>query len=957
VAVEGVAKGVIACFGPFRLSAAERSLVKGEEPVAIGGRALDILIVLVECAGEVVSTRELIERVWPEVIVEEGNLRVHLSNIRKVLGDGRDGARYIANVPGRGYSFVAPVRRSARAHPVPRAQASNKPQKLPARLERMVGRDETVAALSSLLTSRRFVSVVGPGGMGKTTVAVAVAHALVDHFSGRIHFIDLGALTDSSLVGDAMLSSLGPIGQGAQDPVASLVAFLVEKPTLFVLDSCEHVVDAVAALTERLFAEAPLVHLLTTSREALRVEGENIHLLLPLEAPAEEAALTADQALAFPAVQLFMERAAAGGHGSVLSDADAPVIAAICGRLDGIALAIELAAGRVGAYGIRGTADLLDNRFKLLWQGRRSARQRHQTIQAMLDWSYNLLSEYEQTILRRLSVFVGGFTVDDAVVVTAEIQTHAPRVADAVASLVNKSLIRMSENGGSTYHRLLDTTRAYAATKLAETGDAQELSRRHARHYADRFKLDLMRATVFGGRDVSAYAPHMGNIRAALDWSFSEAGDAQIGVELVAGAAPLFLGFSLLGECEMWCGRGLAALQAADQGTTRELALQAALAISSMFTRGNGDEVRRAIERGIGLAEALRDGQYKLHLLAGLNIFLTRIGDFRGALACAERSVLVAGEIGEPSGIIMAEWMLGVSHHLVGNQAAAQRHCDRGLELEAASGGVQVDFFGYDHRVRALMALARSLWLRGMPERALRIADQAVEEARKREHPVTVGMSLIYTVPVYLWSGDLDRATERVERLLVHATKYSLAPYHALGLALKGELMIMKGEPLEGLQLLREALGTLNAERYHILTTVFYRAMAEGMLKCGQVHEACTMIDRALALAEEAGETYDRPDLLRVLAEVRLACATPDVRAAEDSLLQALYLARKQSASGWELRAAVPLARLWAKQGHTERARDLMVPLIQKFTDEFGTPDLGAARDLLANLTSTAANT
>lgn len=948
--VRDLPRDVIVSFGPFHLNVAERSLTKNEDRVALGGRALDILVALLERAGQVVSTRELIEFVWPDVIVEEASLRVNLFNLRKALGDGQDGARYIANIPGRGYSFVAPVQQLVRAQRPASPGAAKRPP-LPARLQRMIGRDGTVASLCSLLSSRRFVSVVGPGGMGKTTVAVAIAHTLRDEFSDKIYFLDLGALGDPSLVAGAVASTLGL--QAAQDPLASLVASLVDKPILLILDSCEHVIDAVAALTERLYAETQLVHLLTTSREALRVEGENVHLLMPLDTPLESPGLTAAQALASPAVQLFMERAAAGGLGAELSDADAPVLAAICRRLDGIALAIELAAGRVGVYGIRGTADLLDNRFKLLWHGRRSAPPRHQTLQAMLDWSYNLLSQYEQAILVRLSVFVGAFRLEDALAVAAESEREYPKLADAIASLVDKSLIRMSEQGGAIYHRLLDTTRVYAATRPSAAGDKQSLSRRHALHYAARLRSDGTKATALGSRDASFYEPHMGNIRAALDWSFSELGNAQIGVELASGAAPLFLGLSLLSECEVWSERGLSALREADLGTTRELALQAALAMSSMFTRGNGVEIRRAIERGIGLAEALRDRQYKLHLLAGLNVFLTRVGDFRGALSCAERSVLVASELAEPAGMVMAEWMLGVAHHLVGNQAAAQQHCERGLELDASSGGVQIDFFGYDHRARALVALARALWLRGMPETALRMADRAVEEAMKREHPVTVCMSLIYTCPVYLWSGDLARAELCIEQIQTHSTRYFLAPYQALGLGLRGELMILQGDPLGGIDLLRAALATLTAERHNIFTTVFSRALAEGMMKCGRLDQAAVMIDQAIVLAEQAGETYDRPDLLRVKAEVYLARSPLEVRETEETLLQALYWANKQSAVGWELRAAVPLARLWQKHGQSDRARDLLSRLLQHFKEEFATPDVTAARDLLAELAGT----
>ncbi|MFZ5672414.1 MAG: ATP-binding protein [Pseudomonadota bacterium] len=946
---DDAAQDMMVSFGPFRLAAARRLLLKGDEPIPIGGRALDLLVTLVDHAGEVLNAHELIERVWPDVTVDESSLRVTLLNLRKALGDGQEGARYIANIRGRGYSFVASIQRSAEATPAP-SPATPAKIKLPPRLDRMIGRDDTVTTLRAMLIDRRFVSVVGPGGMGKSTVALATAHALRPEFSDQVYFLDLHTLGDPSLVPGAVASNLGLISQAAQNPVAGLIAFLADKPRLLVLDSCEHVIDAVAQLTERLFAETPLVHLLITSREALRVEGENVHRLTPLESPPEETGLTACQALTSPAVQLFMDRAAAAGYVEGLSDADAPVLAGMCRRLDGIALAIELAAGRVGVYGIKGTADQLDDRFKLLWHGRRSAPPRHQTLEAMLDWSYNLLSPYEQMIVRRLSVFIGAFTLQDVLAVVGDGESDAPKVADTIASLADKSLIRIADLGGSAYLRFLDTTREYAAVKLAETSEKEEISRRHASQYAKRFNPGTTRAITFGGHDVSAYEPHLGNIRAALDWSFSKSGDPQTGVTLAAGAAPLFLGLSLLGECESWCERGLSVLHESDRGTTPELALQAALALSSMFTRGNSDGVRRAIERGIGLAEALRDGEYKLHLLAGLNIFLTRVGDFRGALACAERCMLVAEELGEEAGIVMAEWMLGVAHHLVGNQAAAQRHCERGIKRDEAAGGLRIDFFGYDHRVRALVALARSNWLRGMPEKGLKLADQAIREATNREHPVTACISLIYTLPVYLWSGEFERSARCIEQVLAHAAKYSLAPYTALGLALKGAHMIQCGESKAGVNLLRGTLETLNAERHHILATSFFQALAEGLMKCGESEEAATMIDRALTLAEQAGETYDRPDLLRVLAEVRLSGAQPDEKAAEESLLQALYWANKQSALAWELRAAIPLARLWSKWRQTDRARDLLDRLLQRFEERSATPDVKAARALLAKL-------
>jgi DNA-binding winged helix-turn-helix (wHTH) protein len=350
--------GVVS-FGPFRLFAAERQLKKGDEPLQLGSRTLDTLIALVERAGEVVTQRELISRVWPGVTVQEANLRIDIASLRKALGDGREDARYIVTVSGRGYCFVAPVTLSTQQSlPSREVAVSDRLQRLPPKLTRMIGRDDAIRTLSERLMMSRFVSIVGPGGIGKTTVAISVAHMLSDGFNGAVFFVDLAALTDARLVPTAAASALGLMVQ-TQDPVVGLLAFIGDRKILLVLDNCEHVIGVAAALAERVVSEAPQAHILATSREALRVEGEQVHLLYSLDCPPDNAGLTAMEALQYPATQLFMERAAASGYGAALSDTDAPIVARSCRRLDGIALAIELAASRVGSLGIRGTAELL----------------------------------------------------------------------------------------------------------------------------------------------------------------------------------------------------------------------------------------------------------------------------------------------------------------------------------------------------------------------------------------------------------------------------------------------------------------------------------------------------------------------------------------------------------------------------------------------------------------------
>src|SRR6266436_5107261 len=360
------------CFGPFRLSVTGRVLEKGSVPVRLGSRALDILIALVERATEVVTKKELFAKVWPDLVVDEGNLRYHVSALRTALGEGRSGGHYVTNVSGRGYCFVAPISRAAAAPAPLRNSLAHSPVGLPPGPTGMVGRDETVRLISEELTTRRFLTIVGPGGIGKTTLAIAVGHTMLAAFDGAVHCIDFGPLGSPSLVANRVASTVG-LPVNFDDPLVALPAFLRDRRMLLMLDSCEHLIETIAPLAERIFLDAPEVHILATSREPLQVEGEQVHRLHPLAVPPDRKPLTAAQALTFSAVQLFVERAAANGSGFELSDIEAPIVSNVCRRLDGISLALELAAGRVGVYGIQGIAALLDSPCRLLWNGRRTA--------------------------------------------------------------------------------------------------------------------------------------------------------------------------------------------------------------------------------------------------------------------------------------------------------------------------------------------------------------------------------------------------------------------------------------------------------------------------------------------------------------------------------------------------------------------------------------------------------
>ena len=375
----------------------------------------------------------------------------------------------------------------------------------------------------------------------------------------------------------------------------------------------------------------------------------------------------------------------------------------------------------------------------------------------------------------------------------------------------------------STYYRLLDTTRAYAAAKLAERDEADRIARRHAIFYAKFLEHDEIIQSVFGEHDLSGYAPHIGNVRAALGWALSDRGDVAVGIELATWAAPLFVGLSLLEESRGWCERALAALDDASRGTRQEMILQEALALLTMLTMGHSDQVRADLERGLVLAEAFQDRARQLRLLAGLNLSFLRLGDIRGALAVAEQAGVIAQAAKQPVGTVWAEWWEGIAHHFLGDQAAAQLHLERGMALAVELGTFSVNFFGLDQRIRALTGLARTLWLRGFADQALRIAQKAIGEAASRGHPVPICVSLLFASTLSLWTGDLPAASDLIEQVIVHAGRYSLEPYRAVGIALKGELAIARDEPEAGLDLLRSALETLRAQQYNFHTPALHR--------------------------------------------------------------------------------------------------------------------------------------
>nr|WP_315445720.1 winged helix-turn-helix domain-containing protein [uncultured Pseudomonas sp.] len=457
-------------FGPYAFHLRQRLILEGDRPLRMGGRALDILQVLVERAGRVVRKEDLIARVWPTSVVEEINLRVHIAALRRALGDGENGQRYIVNVPQCGYCFVAPVQGDSTAQEV--LENLQAPQhNLPVRLTPVTGRDSVVGAMVRQLPLCRLMTVTGPAGVGKTTVALRVAELLLQHFRDGVWLVDLSIVSDSTSLLDHLLHTLD-----------TNLATLSARHTLLVLDNCEHLREASKALAERLLASAPRLSILATSREALQASLETVQQLPPLAIPKSSALSSVEETMGYSAVQLFVSRARARQQGFTLRKQDLNAVRDICRRLDGLPLAIELAVAQIDALAMVGLQSQLDNCLQLLSHGRRTAVPRHQTLKAALDWSYQHLSEQEQQVLQRLSVFKMAFAMDAAMGVISCAQLPPSTLALIIERLAQKSLLAVERGSAGLRYRMLNTTRGYAREQLELSGDSNDYERRHARY-------------------------------------------------------------------------------------------------------------------------------------------------------------------------------------------------------------------------------------------------------------------------------------------------------------------------------------------------------------------------------------------------------------------------------------------------------------------------------------------
>jgi predicted ATPase/DNA-binding winged helix-turn-helix (wHTH) protein len=944
-------------FGRFSVLPHRRELLAEGRPLELGGRAFDVLMVLIEASGAVISKDALMTRVWPDRIIEDNSLQHQISALRRAFGADRD---LIRTISGRGYQFtgqIRPIFERPKAQAVAETQQptpapSLPPTNLPEPVSRLIGRDVELDEIRNLSASHRLVTLTGAGGIGKTRLGFEIARHLLPRFADGVWAVELAPLSDPELVPVTLATALGlELASGTASPL-SVANALRSMQIMLVLDNCEHVVDAAARIAEALLRANPEARVIATSREPLRVEGEQIYPVQPLAVPAEDTE-DGEDSLRYGAVLLFVERARAAAP-RFFSDARmGAAIAGICRRLDGIPLGIELAAARAAALGIEGLATGLDDRFRLLTSGRRTALPRHQTMRATLDWSYELLTDLERVVLRYVAVFAGAFSLEAAGAVAAGAELAASDVTEGLVGLVAKSLVGAEGEGAVARYRLLHTTRAYALEKLEENNsECERILHDHAEYYRHLFERAEVewetRPTVQWLND---YNWCVDNLRTALDWAFSSGGDASIGVALTAAAVPLWMQLSLLDECRGRADQALAILSdGASPDTPREMKLHAALAVSLRYTKGTVPEAEAAYRKALELAERLGDTEHQLHSLGELWVFHISGGQYSAALALAQKFCTLAASRSDRGDQLIGERLIGVSQHYVGDLKNARRHLERVLADEVIFGRRHLIRFQLDPRVASRVYLARILWLQGFPDQAMRTAESCVQATRAANHAFSFCHTLaLGACAIALLIGDVAAAESYAGMLFDHSTRHALAYWRSFGRCYQGAVAIKRGDLDAGLALLRAGIYELGGFTSILQLNAFL--MVDALGRAGQITDGLAVVEGEIARFEETEGRWPIAELLRLKGELLLlegATSAPAV--AEDHFRQALDYARQQGALSWELRAATSLARLLNVQDRSADATVVLKPVYDRFTEGFATGDLQVAKALLNDL-------
>ena len=646
--------------------------------MALGARGVAVLTTLVQVPNEYVRKASILDAAWPGLVVEENNLAAQISAIRRTLARVPGGENWIETLARRGYRFVGPVAEIA-GRPGPPVAADRKRTNLPELLTSFVGRERELAEIKQLLPATRLLTLTGTGGMGKTRLAQQAASEVLDAYRNGVWFVDLAPLRDPALVPSALAQALRVKESAGQQILSVLCNHLRQRETLLILDNCEHVLDACARLAEALLRETGRATVMATSREPLHLAAEHTYPLAALPLPDPNAG--AQSIARSDAVQLFLERARQYRPRLDLQGQQARAVAEICVQLDGIPLALELAAARVAMLPVEQILRLLDQRFRLLTSGNRELP-RHQTLRAMIDWSHELLDDAEKALFARLSVFAGGWTLAAAEAVGAGEPIAKDGLVYVLIGLVEQSLI-VADIDGDRY-RMLETVRAYAQEKLVEAGATDAITRRHAQYLRDRFERapdDWLRLPDMDWR--RTYAPELDNVRAALDWAFGSEGDSAIGVALAAASGPLWMELSLPVEGRRRLEDAVALIGAQTPEVDQA---RLWLCLGMLVGEANPARSMAATERACELYRGLGDATGCGFSLVLLGDMLTKTGRAEQAPAIFAEAFQLLEYAGAPKVLARYFEYFGFLKMETGDLVAARTHYEEALSLYRRTG-------------------------------------------------------------------------------------------------------------------------------------------------------------------------------------------------------------------------------------------------------------------------------
>ncbi|SMG60433.1 Predicted ATPase [Paraburkholderia susongensis] len=905
--------------GSLLVSFDQRSVQQNGISLRIGARAFDILEVLYRANGAILSKDDIMDAVWPGLIVEENRLQVHIAALRKLFGVDRD---LIKTVPGRGYLLVGRGTQAAEARP----QAAPAPQSasLPPLVSPLIGRDAEIEQVIDQLDQGPVTTVVGAGGIGKTALALHVANGMRCRHGRSVCFVELARVSSNEAVLTILADALKLPVEDAQRCPDALYDALAALECLLVLDNAEHVIDVVAQLVEALVARNSLVRVLVTSREALHIRAESVLRLEPLRVP--ENGLAADAMLGYSAIELFLCRARSLATDCVADEKSIALAADICRRLDGLPLAIELAAARVATLGVEGVASRLDHQLDLLTGGLRSALPRHQTLRATFEWSYALLDAPSRILFRRLGCFTGTFTFDAVCAVATEPGMSIAVVVSSLGELTTKSLLNVEFHGPIATYRLTKSTRAYAMEKLRDEGEVHVIAARHVGYMKKRIEEHgLIRAEGRrAGADLNSRLS-LDDARNAYDWAFSENGDPAQGVALAGALVGTLLDASLVHEC---CERARHALDVLDTlpagwvDVFCEMRLCAAYASTLTCVGGNVETAMSLWQRVLRLAQAARDDAFVTRALCGLWHTSLTSADIHASIRYATRIQQAAEHSESRWQQLLAGAMLAISLHGFGEHEQARERLEFAVtELgKSGSGDSSCGTMGVDPLVLCNGTLARIAWLHGKPALAMQLMQISLDPVRRDMlEPSLSHLLATVAVPIALQCGDLQAASRYLALLRSQVATHRFAIWEDYAECLSVQIDLQSGGEASVLARLEPALQRLVARGFRRMTAPFVVSWAEALARARRFTEASAKLDDAIRHGETHGEHCFLPELLRARGWVELQHAHALDGAAHEArahceaqathlLNAAMTLANEHGAVTWKLRAALDLA-------------------------------------------------